>query len=261
MALTLQIIRKPDSVLLENDVKKFAEEGGSIGRAEHCDLCLADDSQYISKIHALIHFRDNMYFITDVSTNGVFVNSDTVPIGKGNTKQILEGEQLKFGDYVVQATLLDKAAVANVASASVSYDQDIESLLNDGDDISDLLDVEVSQQQASKASIVSGDNISVDDILADLGPQQSNDAYAGLEADTDNDSAIADLLGLDEPEQTPSSIDVMAPVPDNAASERVFEAVLLQLDAYASSHSDAEDTVLEVKQHLLSLKDQIIGSN
>lgn len=260
MALTLQIIRKPDNILLENDTKKFAEEGGSIGRAEHCDLCLADDNNTISKIHALIHFRDNMYFITDVSTNGVFINTETVPIGKGNTKQILEGEKLRFGDYIIQATFLDKAARVNVANDTSNYDEDIESLLNDSDDISDLLDVEVNVQQTNKASIVSGDEISVDDILADLNPRPT-DAYAGLVADTDNDSAIADLLGTHDDLSAPASIDVMAPLHDSAANERIFENLLMQLDTFAVSHVGAERTVAEIKQHLLDQKDQIIGSN
>lgn len=260
MALTLQIIQKPNAILLENDTKKFAEEGGSIGRAEHCDLCLADDSQTISKIHALIHFRDNMYFITDVSTNGVFVNTETIPIGKGNTKQILEGEQLRLGDYVIQATFLDKVATANIASAAIDYDQDIESLLNDTDDISDLLDVEITQHQASKASIVRGDQVSVDDILANLN-QQPQDAYEGLVSNTDNDSAIDELLGLHDDDTTPASINVMAPVYDGEAKEKLFERFILQLDEYCANNEEAQPIVSQLKQHLLSQRDQIIGSS
>lgn len=273
MGLNLHVVNKPNEVILDNPVKQFVEEGGSIGRAEHCDLFLPDDSQHISKIHALIHFRDNMYFITDVSTNGVFVNNDSVPIGKGNTKQLLEGEKLHIGDYVIQASFqagfnsaekLDKETVVNN-----NDNDDIDALLNSSDDISDLLDVEVNQQQISKDNIVGGEELSVDDLLAGLDAQQ----HAGKQVQQvmDSDDDINALLADDELDVTPGVdekpatqqdvIDVMAYSADNAAAESVFQATLLALDSFTIEHEVDEATLLQLKQYLLERKDQIIGSN
>lgn len=256
MALTLQIISKPDSILLDNDIKKFVEEGGSIGRAEHCDLCLIDESQHISKIHALIHFRDNMYFITDVSTNGVFVNSDTVPIGKGNTKQILEGEKLRMGDYIIQATLLDGLPQKQVNELRVSNDDDIDALLNDSDDISDLLDVEVNHLQESNKPVINNQEASVDDILAGFSKPQE-DVLATIPSDTENEAAIADLLGLDEIDAP--SIDVMANT--HKDNDALWHNVMVQLDVYQIANPEDEAAITRLKDFLQANKDQIIGSN
>jgi type VI secretion system FHA domain protein len=268
MALTLQIITKPNDVLLENSIKEFVEEGGSIGRAEHCDLSLPDDSQYISKIHALIHFRDNMYFITDVSTNGVYVNSESIPIGKGNTKQILEGEKLRIGDYVMQATFVgatevikNNRAVNSVLNNNAEEVDEIEALLRNDDDISDLLAVEVNQHQIKKSSIIDGDELSIDDILNDLNGKADDDLIE-MNSSTNNDDAIADLLDTSNTSHNKSdAIDVMADLNSTTVNDAVFNAVLAEIDNFAVLSADSAIDVEQLKQYLLAQKDQIIGSS
>ena len=67
MALLLKLISQPGKGEATSEVKRFDQEGGSIGRADHCELHLPDTSKQVSKIHALVHFRDQEYFITDLS--------------------------------------------------------------------------------------------------------------------------------------------------------------------------------------------------
>jgi type VI secretion system FHA domain protein len=167
----LRLINRPQTSSLATTEKEFLEHGGNIGRAEHCDFVLPDDSKNISKVHALIHFRDNRYFITDVSTNGVFCNYDTVPIGKGNTKQIFEGDIFKVGEYFLKATFQKQAEVST---------QEVYSLLKkesvDNDDLERLL----TSEQGTFDNLLENDHDplrqhsglpedkSIDDILAEL---------------------------------------------------------------------------------------------
>ena len=58
--------------------------GGGIGRAHDNDWVLPDPLRYLSAHHARVQFRDGSYFLVDTSTNGVFVNDGTVPIGRRN---------------------------------------------------------------------------------------------------------------------------------------------------------------------------------
>jgi type VI secretion system FHA domain protein len=251
MPLLLRIISKPEGTHLAVELKKFAEEGGSIGRAEHCDLMLPDETHLISKIHALIHFRDDMYFITDVSTNGVFVNTETLPVGKGNTKQILEGERYRIGDYIFQASF--KATVeahpdARIVAANKSSSSDIEDLLANDDDISDLLSADLSIAPARLDHIFGNDSKSVDDILAGFDSKHNNGMI-------DLDSLGSDPFDLNDllPNHTQPHINVLA-ADDKAISTQVFDRILAHMEESnfsAAFIGHEEKAALEKCRHLL----------
>jgi type VI secretion system FHA domain protein len=251
MALTLQVINQPKDGVLENTQKVFEQMGGSIGRAEHCELQLPDESNQISKVHALVHFRDEQYFITDVSTNGVFVNSETIAIGKGNTKQLLQGERLRFGEYVLQVDLLGQAIQASKAEtfaafggtdSAASIDDDIEALLANNDDISDLLDVEVNQLQTNQDSIFQDDNVNIDDLIAGLGQSNDNALDLGTNIKSDNEAAIADLLG----ESPADEVDVMSSFNAQSVGE-TLETVMALLDKYSAENEQEAEVVEKVR--------------
>lgn len=247
MALNLQVIHKPENIVLVNEFKKFVEQGGSIGRADHCDLQLIDDSNHISKIHALIHFRDDMYFITDVSTNGVFVNGETVPIGKGNTKQILQGEKIQIGGYVIQASLGDTADKLTTADSTAPINSEVDLLLNTNEDISDLLNIE----KAAEGNIVrNNDELSIDDLLATL-DNTSNEQAAKLAAIVDQDDPIADLLGINDPKSTTEVNELNS----NDQHSILLATIYHQLDSYSNLHPEHTDIVTQIKHYLEQVND------
>jgi type VI secretion system FHA domain protein len=188
MTLYLRLIEHPfGRVFLDGTIEKSLEEhGGSIGRAEHCDFVLQDETKSISKIHALIHFRDGIYYLTDVSTNGVSVNNDTIPIGKGNTKQIIEGDSFRIGPYVLQASMHKKTATsAEIYSLpknkmADTVEDELEKLLSDHNDSGlneFLIEDNHSYHANSYKNEAVGQERSIDELLSDFAEDDSFDLH------------------------------------------------------------------------------------
>jgi len=66
---------------------------------------LPDPERVISRIHARIEYRDGTYHLIDTSTNGVFVNEATEPLGKGREIELKDGDTLTIGDYQIRVSL------------------------------------------------------------------------------------------------------------------------------------------------------------
>jgi len=77
----------------------FGVGGGGIGRAHDNDWVLPDPQRYLSAHHARVQFRDGAYYLLDTSTNGVYVNDGTVPIGRRAPYPLRDGDRLRMGDY------------------------------------------------------------------------------------------------------------------------------------------------------------------
>lgn len=107
MPLTLKIVSKQKHILGADSVRVFSVHGGSIGRATDNDWVLPDPDRYISGHHAAVDYRDGAYYLRDTSTNGVFVNRSDQPVGRGTPIRLYDGDELRMGDYVFQATVVN----------------------------------------------------------------------------------------------------------------------------------------------------------
>lgn len=103
MDLTLKIIRfnnrPPDNGLSHT----WSGKGGTIGRSTTNDWVLPDP--FVSGQHAMIEYRNGDYFISDTSTNGLYLNRSTSPLGKGNVAQLQAGDHIRMGFYEVDVLL------------------------------------------------------------------------------------------------------------------------------------------------------------
>ncbi|MBT2990700.1 MAG: hypothetical protein B6D72_03205 [gamma proteobacterium symbiont of Ctena orbiculata] len=79
----------------------FGEQGGSIGRRGENDWVLPDPERFISGRHALIDFSDGAFHITDLSSNGIFINRSAQPLGKNNRTALHHGDSFTIGDYEI----------------------------------------------------------------------------------------------------------------------------------------------------------------
>jgi type VI secretion system FHA domain protein len=79
----------------------FDKEGGSIGRLSGNTWVLDDPEHYISGRHALINYQKPHYYLTDTSTNGVYINHSLTPLGNGNTALLSQGDILEIGEYEI----------------------------------------------------------------------------------------------------------------------------------------------------------------
>lgn len=89
-------------------VKRFSNENQLLGRSEQCDWQLPDPDRVISSKHAEIVKKDNAYWLKDISTNGVFVNNSTQPLGKENPSKLNDGDVLRIGDYEIAVKLVSQ---------------------------------------------------------------------------------------------------------------------------------------------------------
>lgn len=105
MPLQLAIVSDHKDLLGDDCVREFREDGGTIGRAFGNDWILPDPDRLISGQHATVDFQAGTYYLADVSTNGVFVNGELEPIGKGNPRRLFNGDKLRMGDFEFEVSL------------------------------------------------------------------------------------------------------------------------------------------------------------
>lgn len=105
MSLKLKIVSKNADLLGNDYVREFHESGATIGRSLRNDWILPDPDRYISGKHATIDFRGGMYYLADISSNGVYVNDEMDPIGNGNPRRLFDGDRLHMGDFEFEVSI------------------------------------------------------------------------------------------------------------------------------------------------------------
>ena len=105
MSLKLEIISEHREIVGDDAIREFHGEGGTIGRSLNNDWILPDPDRFISGKHATIDCKGGTYYLADLSTNGVYVNDENEPIGKGNPRRLFNGDVLHFGDFEISVTI------------------------------------------------------------------------------------------------------------------------------------------------------------
>lgn len=105
MDLILTIIADPDGTNMINHTKVFAQSGGAIGRADKNDWILPDPGRIVSSQHAAVSFKEGHYWLADTSTNGLYLNDSTNPLGADAPHQLTDGDIIAMGDYKVRVSL------------------------------------------------------------------------------------------------------------------------------------------------------------
>lgn len=105
MPLKLEIISEHRDIVGDDAVREFRSEGGTIGRSLKNDWILPDPDKFISGKHATIDSKGGIYYLVDISTNGVYVNDERDPIGKGNPRRLFNGDHLHMGDFEILVSI------------------------------------------------------------------------------------------------------------------------------------------------------------
>jgi type VI secretion system protein ImpI len=92
--------RLPDGGPLRVEVKA---RGIDIGRDAHLDWTLPDPSRYVSSKHCEIRYRDNEYWLYDVSTNGTFVNGGQFRLDA--PYRLRDRDRLSIGPYIIAVAI------------------------------------------------------------------------------------------------------------------------------------------------------------
>lgn len=86
------------------------QQGASVGRRSSMDWVLPDPAKHISGHHFDVAFRDGTYWLTDVSTNGTFVQGQRHRLE--GPQRLDGGERLLVGHYVIAVDISLAEAVA-----------------------------------------------------------------------------------------------------------------------------------------------------
>lgn len=86
-----------------------------IGRHASCQLELPDPDREISGRHVLIYRQDGGFSVTDVSTNGTFLNDAEDPLDPSQAVDLRHGDRLTIGRYVVEVTFAQAAGTPSPA--------------------------------------------------------------------------------------------------------------------------------------------------
>jgi type VI secretion system FHA domain protein len=101
--LTLSILRCPDNVPPQTRTVQGGEF--AIGRGPENDWVLSDPDRDVSRRHCLIAYRAGVWELTDLSTNGTFLNHEKAPVGRGVVRALKDGDRLSFGPYEIEVRI------------------------------------------------------------------------------------------------------------------------------------------------------------
>ena len=105
MPLIIKLVSEHRDLVGDDSVREYYEDGGTIGRSLQNDWILPDPDRYISGRHATIDYRGGMYYLADTSSNGVYMNGEMEPIGKGNPRRLFDGDRMRMGDFEFEISI------------------------------------------------------------------------------------------------------------------------------------------------------------
>jgi type VI secretion system FHA domain protein len=103
MKLIFKIINNPSCGTPSEKQKSFDSTSAVIGRSPNCDWVLPDPDRFISSKHAEINFKNNTFFLKDISSNGTINGLTDEAIGNNQELAISNGQTFLVGDYLIQA--------------------------------------------------------------------------------------------------------------------------------------------------------------
>jgi type VI secretion system protein len=101
MAIKLRVISDQYRELGEQRSRVFGVNGCRIGRAPDNDWVLPDAKRIVSAHHCEIDYRGGEYWLSDMSTNGVWVNDAEDPVSVTGPHALRDGDRLRIGNYEV----------------------------------------------------------------------------------------------------------------------------------------------------------------
>jgi type VI secretion system protein ImpI len=120
VTLTLNMLRCPDAVPPQTRTVPSGEF--SIGRGRENDWVLCDPERFLSNRHCLLAYRSDRWQIADLSTNGTFLNGEAEPIGRGQPRDLRDGDRLRLGPYEIELRIAEAALPARASARTDPFD-------------------------------------------------------------------------------------------------------------------------------------------
>ena len=91
----------PDGGPLEYSVD---QRGFDFGRDSHLDWSLPDKNRVVSGKHCEVRYYDDAYWLSDVSTNGTYLNNSDKRMQSPHKLQ--DNDRLNIGEYIIAVSVL-----------------------------------------------------------------------------------------------------------------------------------------------------------
>lgn len=115
MELKLEFIQIPDGEVIAASRLDVPASGLTLGRSASCGAHLPDRQRLVSASHARIYSEQAQWFIEDTSTNGVFINQNGQPLGRGNRFMLSDGDVVQCGGYRLLVNLFNMTQAPGAA--------------------------------------------------------------------------------------------------------------------------------------------------
>ncbi|MCP1481901.1 type VI secretion system protein ImpI [Pseudomonas chlororaphis] len=235
MELVFEMLNTKQFVPTELSSKTFKQAGGVIGRGEDCDWIIPDRKRHLSNHHAIVSYRDGMFFLTDTSSNGIQASDSGARLRKGEPQRIEHGSVYVLGDFEIRARLVRDPATFD---AEVGRPQAAGSIIPD-DAFLDLDPLNALDQQERVYS-------EIDELTALNTPRQEPRQRA--------DYARIDMESLLVPELVaqPEAPVAVEPVPVERQSEGFWEhfGAALGVDLKGLDHDAREALAIDAARLL-----------
>jgi predicted component of type VI protein secretion system len=102
MTIVLQGVALDDQPMSQPLIGRFDERGGTLGRSDSVTFTLPDPERTISRVQAQILYRDDGYWIENVSAANPILHNGR-PLSSGMRVLLREGDELRIGGYTLRA--------------------------------------------------------------------------------------------------------------------------------------------------------------
>lgn len=229
--MELRVVSTHQSHLKDNASIEFEGDLLSIGRSSDNHWVLPDENLHLSGKHCIINRKNDQFVITDLSTNGVFIDSQELPLGRGRSAVLKHGTTIRIGDYKIV----------------VSIDQPIAH--------SSYTELHPTVEPVVVRDIKKG----LEAVLADKKPLEATTILASTAAATKNFKTVSDHLS---PERSSISLGMpKAQLPESEDMTSAFDQPLSQtilpddwyLVSDESHHEQNPDLTAEEQNHAKEL--------
>jgi FHA domain-containing protein len=113
MSLVLQGTALNEEPLSQPLVGRFDQRGGTVGRSDNATFTLPDPERMISRTQAQILYRDDGYWIENVSTATSILHNGR-PLSAGMRVSLRDGDEIRIGGYTLIASSENDEASATI---------------------------------------------------------------------------------------------------------------------------------------------------
>jgi len=113
MSLSLKITSYQRLTPSQPSVYHAESDSFTIGRNHENDWAIPDPQRFLSGVHCRIHKEGDDYFITDTSTNGVFLNGSETRLARNESIGLNPGDRFRIGDYEFEVVIEDDVLAGN----------------------------------------------------------------------------------------------------------------------------------------------------